>query len=103
MKFRVVSISQHGANYHVKMRPLTEAEGDVLLSFPSAKSKPTFHAPTEIRNVQAGTFKQVIPPDSHIIALDTEEGGRFELNLAACPEHAAQSGEYDVNFSPVAA
>jgi len=109
MKFRVVSISQHGANYHVKMTPQTKAQGDVLLLFPVNEAVPTFHRPTEHRSEVGGTttVKPAIMRDSHIIALDTEEGGRFEIALPEAKAHdgtvlhAAQSGEYEAPFTPV--
>ncbi len=109
MKIKVVSISQHGAHYHVKATPLTKGQGDVLLLFPIDEATPTFHKATEHRSEAGGTtsVKPAIHKDSHIIALDTVEAGRFELALAEATDHmgnalhAAQSGEYDVALTPV--
>ena len=108
MKIRVVSISQHGANYHVKAIPQTAGQGDMLMIFPIDKATPTFHKPTEHRSEKDGnvTVKPAIHKDSHIIALDTEEDGRFEIALAEAKDHhgnvlhAAQTGLYDVTHTP---
>ncbi len=98
MKIKVNSIFQQGANYYVKCVPVG-MDGDVLLGFPIDEATPIFHDPVEIRNEQAGTFKQVIHADSHIIGLKTDEG-EFRISMAAAKSHAEQSGEYEVSFEP---